>query len=236
MPPSLDGHDSDSFRALLPSCVAVQETTEDPATATLFDSERAYVAKAVERRRLEFTTVRHCARLALGQLGFAPSPIPPGKQREPLWPTAVVGSMTHCEGYRAAAVSRSDQTLTIGIDAEVNGPLPDGVLDLVTDDDEARALQIMTTWNPTIAWDRLLFSAKEAVYKAWYPLTGRWLDFDQCTVAFGRGKLFARLRGVNVPDGTPDQFHGNWARRGRHLLTAVHIPAPGSRPTTRRGM
>ena len=31
--------------------------------------------------------------------------------------------------------------------------------------------------------DRLLFSAKESVYKACYPLTRRWLDFSGCRVA-----------------------------------------------------
>jgi 4'-phosphopantetheinyl transferase EntD len=30
--------------------------------------------------------------------------------------------------------------------------------------------------------DRLLFSAKEAVYKAWLPLVGEWLDHQEAEI------------------------------------------------------
>ena len=52
----------------------------------------------------------------------------PGAKREPLWPAGVVGSITHCDGYRAAAVARATDLATVGIDAEPHEPLPDGVL------------------------------------------------------------------------------------------------------------
>ena len=90
------------------------------------------VARAVDRRRAEFTTVRTCARIALGRLGLPPAPLLTGSKREPLWPAGVVGSITHCDGYRAAAVARASEVAAIGIDAEPHDPLPDGILDRVT--------------------------------------------------------------------------------------------------------
>jgi 4'-phosphopantetheinyl transferase EntD len=98
----------------------------------LLPEEEVLVARAVGQRRAEFTTVRTCARIALGRLGLPPAPLLSGPKREPLWPAGVVGSITHCDGYRAAAVARASEVAAIGIDAEPHDPLPAGILDRVT--------------------------------------------------------------------------------------------------------
>ena len=72
--------------------------------------------------------MRTCARIALGRLGLPPAPLLSGPKREPLWPDGVVGSITHCDGYRAVAVARADQLASIGIDAEPHAELPAGIL------------------------------------------------------------------------------------------------------------
>jgi 4'-phosphopantetheinyl transferase EntD len=87
---------------------------------------------AVPRRRAEFTTGRACARRALAELGVAPAAILSGDRREPLWPDGVVGAITHCAGFRAAAVGRATDYRSIGIDAEPDEPLVDGILELVS--------------------------------------------------------------------------------------------------------
>ena len=93
--------------SLLPPEVAVEECFGDPEDAVLMPGEEAVIARAVEKRRLEYITTRHLARNALARLGFPPVAIGTGGNREPLWPAGVVGSMTHCRGYRAAAVARA---------------------------------------------------------------------------------------------------------------------------------
>ncbi len=116
---------------LLPPEVAAAEVFYDPPGLGLYPEEEACVARAVEGRRREFTTVRHCARAALARLGVGPSAITKGDRGAPRWPEGVVGSMTHCAGYRGAAVARTADLTAIGIDAEPNEPLPAGVLDLI---------------------------------------------------------------------------------------------------------
>jgi len=103
---------------ILPAEVVAVEALADPPGVTLFPEEEAVIAKAVDKRRREFSTVRHCARLALAMLGLPRSPLLPGERGAPQWPVGVVGSMTHCAGYRAAAVARASDMVTIGIDAE----------------------------------------------------------------------------------------------------------------------
>ncbi len=218
----------EGIRALLPPAVEVEETTADAAAGVLFPEETAIVAGAVPKRRAEFATARDCARRALARLGHPPAPILTGPSREPLWPQEAVGSLTHCEGYRAAAVARAGDIATLGIDAETNEPLPEGVAELVTVGDERRTLSQLAVSEPGVAWDRVLFSAKESVYKAWFPLTGAWLDFTECelTIHPHNGTFTGRLLvpGPRIGARTIEQFTGRWAIRERHILTAVWEP------------
>ncbi|MBW8805135.1 MAG: 4'-phosphopantetheinyl transferase superfamily protein [Catenulisporales bacterium] len=171
--------------SLLPAEVAVAESFDDPEDAVLFPGEEAVIARAVDKRRREYITTRHCARLALAQLGIPPAAIGTGGNREPLWPDGIVGSMTHCAGYRAAAVARSGGAVAgLGVDAEPHAPLPDGVFDTIARPDEVPALAALAAARSEVQWDRLLFSAKESVYKAWFPVARRWLGFEEASLDF----------------------------------------------------
>lgn len=204
---------------ILPVAAATVEFTHDPAEARLFPEEEAAVARAVDKRRREFTTVRHCARLAMARLGFAPAPILPGERGAPGWPPGLVGSMTHCAGYRAATVAHASDVPFLGIDAEPDGVLPDGVEKAVTLPEERAHLRQLAQAHPGVHWDRLLFSAKESVYKAWFPLARCWLGFEEARLEFDphHGTFTAT---VLVP-GPVDTFTGRWLVRGGLVLTAV---------------
>lgn len=214
---------------ILPAGVAAVETCEDILDVQLFAEEQAVVANAVEKRRREFTTARACARQALARLGLPPSPIVPGLRGAPAWPEGIVGSMTHCAGYRACAAARASEITTIGLDAEPNEPLPDGVLDVVSLAEERAWLRTLATTGPKVCWDRLLFSAKESVYKAWFPLTRKWLGFEEAVVTVDpdNGSFAARLL---VPGPTVDGrqlagFDGRWLARNGLVITTIVVPA-----------
>jgi 4'-phosphopantetheinyl transferase EntD len=209
---------------VLPPPVVAVESFVDTGEDVLYPEERAVIARAVDKRRREFATVRACARAALARLGVPPAPILPGARGAPGWPAGVVGSMTHCDGYRAAAVARAADVRSLGIDAEPDEPLPGGVLDLVSLDEERDRLAGLAAGHPAVCWDRLLFCAKESVYKAWYPLAGRWLGFEEAavtvdamTVDAGGGTFGARL----LVDGPVSGFTGRWLVRDGIILTAV---------------
>ncbi|GAB3967057.1 4'-phosphopantetheinyl transferase superfamily protein [Actinoallomurus acanthiterrae] len=212
---------------LLPPEAASEETYGDAPETTLFPEEEALLARAVDKRRREFTTVRACARTALARLDVAPAPILPGEGRAPIWPAGIVGSMTHCDGYRASAVARARDLLTIGIDAEPNGPLPDGVLEAVSRPEERVWLTDLLATEPGVRWDRLLFSAKESVYKAWFPLTRRWLGFEDASVTVDpEAGTFAAVLTVTPPevDGRPlTGFTGRWLARDGLIVTAITL-------------
>jgi 4'-phosphopantetheinyl transferase EntD len=210
---------------LLPAPVHAVEVFDDPPEARLLPEEVAYVARAVEARRREFTTGRHCARVALGRLGVAPTAITRGELGAPGWPDGVVGSITHCAGYRAAAVARVADLITIGIDAEPNEPLPDRVLDVVARPSERAMIAALASSLPDVAWDRLLFSAKESVYKAWAPLTGTFLDFDGTDITFDpkAGTFIGRLLkpGASLVGGAHGELAGRFLVAEGLAITAI---------------
>jgi 4'-phosphopantetheinyl transferase EntD len=217
---------------ILPASVAVEEVRGDIAEAALFPEEQEVIGRAVEKRRREFRTARACARAALSQLGIEPQAIPSGERGAPQWPAGTVGSITHCDGYRAAALAREADLATIGIDAEVDAALPNGVLEDIALPEERRALRALAGEEPGLSWDRLLFSIKEAIYKAWFPLAGRWLGFEDALVTIDlEGRSFGARLLVPGPrlDGTElNGFSGRWLARDGLVLAAIAVPAgPG---------
>ena len=210
---------------ILPLGVASAEAFGDPPGLMLFPEEEALVARAVGKRRREFTTARDCARTALADLGVAPAPILAGERGAPQWPPGIVGSITHCVGYRAAAAACTCDIPTIGLDAEPDEVLPGGVLEVVSLPGERERLRDLAAVAPGTCWDRLLFCAKEATYKAWFPLARRWLGFEDAdiTISAMDGSFESRLL-VPAPTvgGSPlAGFTGRWLARDGLLLTAI---------------
>jgi 4'-phosphopantetheinyl transferase EntD len=215
---------------ILPAGVECEERFGEAPSGVLFPAEEKIIAQAVEPRRREYAAVRSCARVCLGRLGYAPVAILPGVGGAPIWPAGVLGSMTHCAGYAAAAVGPLPQISAIGIDAEPDAPLPDGVLELVATAAERDRLAATRPEPDGPNWDRLLFSAKEAVYKAWFPLVGEWLDHQEAEVSLDpRDGTFAALlsRDGLVADGRQiHRLHGRWTRKHGILATAVVLDRP----------
>jgi 4'-phosphopantetheinyl transferase EntD len=212
---------------LLPAGVASVEVCHDELDVALFPAEEALVGNSVEKRRREFTTARACARSALEQIGLAAVPILTGERGEPLWPQGVVGSITHCQGYRACAVARSSEILTIGIDAEPNAALPEGLLTDIARPEELPRLRDLAAERADVHWDRLLFSAKESVYKAWFPLAKCWLGFEDAHMTFDPGAraFTARLlvTGPVVAGRRLSGFSGRWTVSEGLIVTAIAV-------------
>lgn len=218
---------------LLPGSAACAEAFDDYGEDSLFAEERALLGNLMEKQRRESATVRACARKALAALGRPPAPVLPGVRNAPRWPDGIVGSMTHCDGYRAAALARSSDVLAVGIDAEPDLPLPAGLVETIALPREQAWLRRDAALDPvasasSVHRDRLLFSAKEAVYKTWYPMMRSELDFDDAEITFGTdaegpGTFEARiLRPARGPHGREvDRFSGRWLARRGLIVTAI---------------
>jgi 4'-phosphopantetheinyl transferase EntD len=178
--------------------------------------------RAVSKRREEFTAGRTCAREALALLGIPRRSILQGKENQPLWPEGVVGSITHCPGYCAAAVASLDRCGGIGIDAEPNKSLPPEVFPLIARQREQD--WILNANQEKICWDRLLFSIKESIYKVWYPLERCWLDFDQAEVTIDAGTCTFKASLLCATSSCPPRVEGSFYASDSLLLTCASTP------------
>ena len=221
---------------LVPSGVLVVEADEAAWRAEPMPEEAPQVARAVEKRRREFAAGRSCARRALARMGFPGFAVLTGPNREPLWPPGVVGSITHCAGYCAAAVARGDEVHGIGIDAEVNAALSPDVARMICTQAEREA----AARRPGINWPVLVFSAKESIYKAWYPRTLRWLGYHDAELTFDldRHRFQARLQPPSpAPDDPPGEaFEGRFAITDGHVFTTVVLRDASDVRTTGSGV
>lgn len=207
--------------------------------AALHPVEAEQIAGAVERRRVEFASARACAREAMTRLGVPAAPVVRGGKGMPVWPAGVVGTLTHTDGLRAAALAPADRVRSLGLDVEVHGSLADGVLEAVSLPEEAAWVRAAHSDMPSVHWDRLLFTAKEATYKAWFPLTRRWLGFADARITLVpdrlddevvTGALRARILVDPHPvDGGADlvDFHGRWVVRDGYVASAIVLRPAG---------
>jgi 4'-phosphopantetheinyl transferase EntD len=203
---------------ILPAGAVAAESFGPPGDRELFPAEAAAVATADPLRRAEFAAGRAVARTALARLDAPAGPVLPGRAGEPRWPDGVVGSITHCAGYRACAVALARDVAAIGIDAEPCLALADGLLESVAGAAERAWLAELSAASPGIPWDRVLFSAKESAYKAWYPYTGQRPGLRSVTV-----QIFAA--GTFTAGGLPGaRLTGRWLADSGLILTAASVP------------
>ena len=199
--------------------------------------ERQHVAAAAPKRQREFLCGRIAARRALQRLGVPVDALPVGEARLPLWPPAVVGSITHDDRRCLAIVARSTDWGGIGVDLEPDAPLEAELLERIATPVE-RAFIAAQPPATRGDWLRRHFSAKEASYKAVYPRHRRFLGFHAIELSFeaesggfrarcaaGAGaaadadpEVLRRL-GRDLADGA-----GRWHAAGGSLISIFHYP------------
>lgn len=186
----------------------------------LFPEERALIDSAVDRRQEEYSTARALARTAMAELGLPVAPILRGKQREPLWPRGAVGSLTHADVCAAACVARQDAARSVGLDIEVADRVGENLHGKLFTDRERAWLAVR---EPKFAG--LLFSAKEAVYKATFPIVGRFIGFHEAelTVDEARGRISFSYVGDHPPNSVMESAECRFLFSGPYVLSLVII-------------
>lgn len=210
----------DTLRALLGEGVALALADPGALATGLMPEETPAVARAVPKRRAEFAAGRRAARAALAQLGLPAQAIPQGPDRAPRWPAGVTGSISHCDGLCVAVASVSGPAL--GVDIEPATPLAADLMDLVCTPSEQAWAAIQP--DPGLA-AKQVFSAKEACYKAQYPLTGQLIGFDALTLTIAPDGSFTARSALPLP-----RLTGATRIAGGLILSVCRARAPASSP------
>jgi 4'-phosphopantetheinyl transferase EntD len=176
----------------------------------LLPQEAPSFASSVVKVRRASGAARMVARQLLARLGYPECPIPRGPAGAPIWPDGVVGSLAHDARVAVAAIGLRRDLAAIGIDVEPAEVLPPELIDMVTTPRER-----LTVGDDPYK-GRLLFVAKEAVYKAVYPLDQTFLDHHDVEIDFAAGKAVVRHgRVVDL------RFSVS-----THLVALAFLPAP----------
>jgi 4'-phosphopantetheinyl transferase EntD len=200
---------------------------------SLSAAEFSLVAQAVRKRQSEFATGRKLAREALRRFGVHDYELLSDSNRAPIWPRGFAGSVTHCATMAFVAIGRSNEVGTVGIDAEVASELaPELWSSVLTAEERAWVGAQHPSDRGKLAL--LMFSAKEALYKAQFPRTKTMLDFsdigidiDALAPASRRDGLFTcrYRRGVHtVEPGTVVAGRFRYLDARQIILTAVQMP------------
>ncbi|MCB1394850.1 MAG: 4'-phosphopantetheinyl transferase superfamily protein [Rhodobacteraceae bacterium] len=172
------------------------------AEAGLLPVEAAAITSAVPARRAEFAAGRAAAREALGRVVA----IPMGVDRAPVWPEGIAGSIAHAGGWAMAVVSGG--AAGIGLDLEVDEPLPEEVIDIVVRPEEQGDA-------------RVIFCVKEAVYKAVYPQVRQIFGFDVLSVVLNGDAFTARFTEGMPPFAEGHVLRGRVSRGSGFILAGV---------------
>lgn len=193
-------------RALLPETVAVAVTDPQADQPPLLPGE---AVRGIPSRQREFAAGRAAARRCMADLGLPPQPVPAGDDRAPLWPPGLSGSITHSATACLAALTRAPMLL--GLDIEPDVPLEKSLHSLILRPEERDSPDPL-----------LLFSAKEAAYKAQYPLTRQLFGFEVLQIAITAPDRFTAIFRESIgPFAEGSRLEGRYARAGGHLLTVV---------------
>lgn len=149
--------------------------------------EDGAVRGAVPRRVAEFHAGRAAARAAMVALSLPPLPVPMGPDRAPVWPEGITGSISHCATACVAVVGLRQNWAGIGVDLEEATPLEPTLVEQICTRAERRWLgEQPGTERGLLA--KLIFSAKEAAYKAQYPTTGLLFGFEAMEITVDRAE------------------------------------------------
>ncbi len=226
MSPDLIVEITAALRATLPTGVALSLGSVAGHQPALLGDEIPLAAPMVEKRRQEFMAGRAHARVALKALGVMPQAIPVGSSRAPIWPAGFVGSISHAGELVAAVAAPARLMAGIGVDLEPATPLADDLLERVCLPDELARLrheaQQAPDRGPAHA-AKLIFSAKESVYKCIAPRLGIFLEFADLEILPDRHQQEFSTRG-HGPTGNriaPPALSGRFVEIGGYWMTVA---------------
>ena len=209
-----------AFRLLLPDGVAVSAGCIAGSSPTLDESERTATARMSPQRLREFTQGRAQARAALGMLGVPSGPLPIGTDRAPVWPPGYVGSISHAGDIAVAVAASREQIAAVGVDLEPVVPLEPELLQRVCRPEEL--VRLLTVPTPALQ-AKLIFSAKESVYKCIAPVLGLFFEFADLEIVFSAtgGSFHAVGHGPAQGQVSAETVEGGWSEAGGYLLTGA---------------
>lgn len=189
-----------------------------------FPDEEVAIARAVASRKQQYRATRALAHRAFERLGLGRRALVNHDDRSPLWPDGLVGSLTHTDAFCAVCVARSSEYRSLGIDAEGADRVTTDLFSRVLTQRE-RALVLSLPASEQRGLATLFFSAKESLYKCQFPLSRRFLGFEDVEIALDldAGTFSSRILKQVPALPEPSGFDGRFVRDAQHVVTSCAL-------------
>lgn len=219
----------------LPPWAAVGVRHVDDGSIEVSEAEMAQLhPRAVDDRRAAFRAGRAAGHDALASMGCDDGPILVGLQREPVWPMGVVGSISHAWGVGVALVAPAGSTDGVGIDVEAIRPAPE-LYDQVPRPEERSWLDAIVDVRERDAAVLELFSAKESIFKAFFPRVGELFGFEAASLVRSPSGFIGALVMPIDAEYPPDRsFEVTCLRNDDLVVTWLILPSPPRGPSAPR--
>lgn len=169
---------------------------EESDSEALLPLEIMSLGKVASKVRSQSGAARIVARELLQEFGWANISLQKSSGGCPIWPRGITGSLAHHDVVAAAAVAQAPCVTALGIDIEPNEPLPDELIDMIATGYERKL------YDRYFLSTRKLFVIKEAVYKAYYCINPRFVEFHEIEIELesriGRVKGFNREINIDL--------------------------------------
>lgn len=190
----------------------------------LYGIENRDISNATPKRQNEFATGRAAARRALQTLSISAQSIPRARDRQPIWPERIVGSISHAEGFAAAIVGHEENHAGVGLDIEGASMLKKELRKfiLTPHECEQRAAKPFVVESPRC---KVSFIAKEALFKAVYPISRKFFGFQDAQVDIQENGIWtvALPESVSALPTNMTICNGRWAAVDDLIMATVCI-------------
>ncbi|WP_062271073.1 4'-phosphopantetheinyl transferase family protein [Endozoicomonas arenosclerae] len=141
------------------------------------------LSEACDKRIKEFLTGRYCAVSAMKLLcGIRYKQPGYGPDQEPIWPKGITGSISHTSEY-CVAIACNNPNAIVGIDIE--NWLPNNVAKNISEQIVLKGeLEFIECFDSYEQFVTVVFSAKEAIYKAILSRVKRFINFSEVQLSF----------------------------------------------------
>lgn len=215
---------SEFARPLFSDAVAMAWADPTAPMPRLIGDEVLAVEQVRPARAREFGAGRAAAREAMGLLGHPPRPVLQGEDRAPVWPKGLTGSITHTTRDCMAVVSDAPDIRALGLDIEMAAPLESALWPEICTMAEMHWLASLGP-SQRGQFAKLIFSAKEAVYKAQYTVSRQMLGFHDLalTVDLSQQRFTAEMTSPVAGFARGAVLQGRFAILGAAFITSVEI-------------
>jgi 4'-phosphopantetheinyl transferase EntD len=207
--------------ALFPADVVIIHAPEEMWSTPVHEQEERLIEGSVIKRQREFRAGRNAARAALKQLDAPSGPLLRGKHREPIWPRGFIGSISHCDDSCITACVKKGKIISLGLDVEPLKPLKPGIARYIETEGERLFMERHPELPP-----RLIFSAKESLYKCYHPLVRRFFGFHSVELDIDIPQQrfsFSPTSSSEVDFPRDVLFHGCYLITEDHLYTSCYL-------------